>query len=852
MKFLSRLPRLERRNTRGRMRQRRSQPSRPTACFRPRLECLEERTLLSAAATSAALQASYGQLPLAFTVNEGQSASPINYVAHGSGYSIALTAQQAQLSLGQGNTSTTLDLQLVGANASGQAIGQDELITKTNYLTGNDPSKWLTNIANYGQVEYQNVYKGVDAVYSGNQGQLETTFLIHPGASACVIQMQVQGAQSLSLDSQGDLVIHTSGGDVIEQAPIAYQNINGLRQAVSSRFVLEGNNQVVFEVGAYDPSQTLVIDPTLTYSTYLGGADTYNEGIAVDSSGNAYLATGLWPASGGSVEKLNASGTAVIYDTVLTSGTVTAIAVDSAGDAYVLGSGTVATTANAFSTSGPGTFVSELNPTGSGLIYSTYLPGAAISVPEGGPNVLSSPGGGIAVDSAGKIYLTGPAVSGLPTTAGAFQSTFTATGNGNTNAFLAKFDPNLSGSASLVYCTYLGGSVSDEGTGVAVDSSGNAYLTGITASANFPTTAGAFQTKSDGGVFVAKINPSLSGSASLLFSTYLGEGGNSIVTLFGVLFCATGPGIAVDGSGNAYVAGMTGSTNFPTTPGAYQTSNPHDFTNAFVSKLNPTGSQLVYSTYLGALRVGAPHDSNTAATCIAVDGSGNAYVAGFTFSHYFPTVNAIQKSNGSTAGTNAFVTTFNATGSALLFSTYLGGSKFPGPAHDNDVALGIAVDSAGNTYVAGVATSTNFPTTSGAYDTSFPGGSDAGFVTKIDPPADSSSDSPATAALTSGMATGRGQTTTKGARPQGQENSVQLAPSPSDPLFTLIGNNPAVNAPQNVLASLLSEWQSLESALLSRFDALLSMGFGASTHNDTPDTQLRDLLFASLSSSNAM
>jgi hypothetical protein len=364
------------------------------------VEVLEDRSVPSTSPAAApTLAAGYGQLPLAFEVNQGQAAPPVNFLAHGSGYSVSLTAQGAQMNLTKGTASDTLSLRLVGANPSAPAIGQDELISKSNYLIGSDPSQWRTNIANYGQVEYQNVYPGVDALYSGDQGRLETTFLVQPGAHVGIIRMQVQGAQSLALDTQGNLVIHTSGGDVTEQAPVAYQEINGVRQAVSSHYILEGNNQGGFQVGAYDPSQTLVIDPTLSYSTYLNGGGSSGVGvaIAVDGSGDAYVVgtvTGSGAGTLGSrtfVDKLNAAGTALVYQTFLGNTTPlngnnypggSGIAVDAAGDAYMTGlaSSNFPTTANALQptapASGPAGFVTVLDPTGANLLYSTYLPGA--------------------------------------------------------------------------------------------------------------------------------------------------------------------------------------------------------------------------------------------------------------------------------------------------------------------------------------------------------------------------------------------------------------------------------------------------------------------------------------------
>jgi hypothetical protein len=702
---------------------------------RPELERLEDRWVPSTSPTTPGLAASYGQLPLAFEANEGQAAPQINYLSHGSGYTLDLTAQQAALHLtGQGTSPITLTMQLAGSNPAAHAVASDQLITKSNYLSGPDPSRWITNVPNFGEVSYQDVYPGIGVDYHGNQGRLEYDFTVHPGANPGAIQLQFQGQQGMTVDGQGNLVLQTAAGPLLEQAPVAYQvNADGSHNAVASHYVLEGNGQVGFAVGAYDPTKTLVIDPVLSYSTYLGNVGF---AIAVDSSGAAYV-TGV--NGGAFVAKLNPAGTALIYQTYLGSGGVGyGIAVDSSGDAYVTGAGAsnFPTTPNAFSQSGNG-FVSVLNPSGSGLIYSTLLPGV---IGVGAFYQYSS--GGIAVDSAGNAYVTGPAGSGLPTTSTAFQSTDASTG---TNAFLAKFNPALSGTASLVYCTYLGGSSTsgalggDLGTGVAVDGSGNAYVTGQTNSSNFPTTPGAFQTiyGNNGDAFVAKINPSLSGAASLVYSTYLGGSGTDgldpVISFYSkpaggpYLFTPTGPGIAVDSSGNAYVGGFTSSANFPTTAGAYETRIGSGHGVGFVTKLNPTGTQLVYSTYLGINSTKSTFIDaiTTEVTGIAVDASGNAHVTGLTRSTSFPLVNPLQKSLKGSGTADAFVTTLNAAGSGLLFSSYLGGSG-------DDFGLGIAVDGSGSTYLTGITSSSDFPTTAGAYQTAFAGNWD-GFVAKISP-----------------------------------------------------------------------------------------------------------------------
>jgi hypothetical protein len=716
------------------------------AFHRPLLEALEDRTVPSGASL-----ANYGQLPLSFEVNRGQTAAPVNYLARGSGYTLFLSATQATLGLtqqsapkGGPSVEDVLRLGLLGADPAAAVVGLDQLPGVSNYFIGNDPSKWLTNVPNYAKVEYQNVYPGVNLVYYGNQGQLEYDFVLAPGANAGTIRLSVQGAQRVRLDAQGDLVLHTAGGDVAEHAPVVYQTIGGKRQSVAGRFVLEGNGQVGFQVGAYDHRAPLVIDPVLVYSTYLGGSgDNHGFGIAVDGSGDAYI-TGqtsstnfpttpgaFQTTSGGGyyvfVSKLNASGTALVYSTYLggtgtDSGNLTGIAVDSAGDAYVTGSTTAInfpTTQGAVQTSlGQSTgaaFVTKLNATGSGLVYSTYLHGTGPNPYYFGPSATSTYATSIAVDGAGNAYVTGYTIDpSLPTTPNAFQPGDSESGFNLPTAFVTKL--NASGSA-LVYSTYLGGGTGDTAYGIAVDSAGDAYVTGATESADFPTTTGAFQPTNTSGTylgndsglgFVTEFNPS---GTALVYSTYLG--GYSGVG-------DSGQAIAVDATGSAYVTGYAGDPDFPITPGAFQTT---DANSAFVTKLNPSGSALVYSTFLGG--------NVTLGRAIAVDTSGNAYVTGSITSMSFPTKNALQGYGGNV---DAFVSELNASGSALLFSTFLGGSG-------GDIGYGIALDSADNIYVTGDTNSTNFPATAGAYQTAYGGSGSTydAFVARINPTASSPS-----------------------------------------------------------------------------------------------------------------
>jgi hypothetical protein len=656
---------------------------------------------------------SFINLPMYFETNQGQTDAQVKFLSRSPGNILFLTPSRAVLVLTKRETEssgTVLSMAFAGAHRRPHISGREQLPGKVNYFVGNDPRKWRTNIATYGKVLYRDLYPGIDLVYYGRRGQLEYDLVIRPGADLRNIVLEFRGAERLEVDARGDLVMHTEVGVIRQRKPVVYQEINGARREIVGSYALKGKHRVGFKVAAYDASRPLVIDPVLFYSTYLGGSfDEHGEGIAVDSTGNAYVTGGTtssdFPTTPGAysttfgccvgvsnhvfVTKLNPLGSApLIYSTYIGANGDDfgiGIAIDTLGNAYVTGrtGNNFPTTPGAFQTTFGGgnydAFVTKLNPTGSALVFSTYLGGSGNEF-----------GSGIAVDGLGNAYLTGQTSSiDFPTTLGAFQTSFGGGGGINPlDAFVTKLNPL--GSAPLVYSTFLGGSSNDVGTGIAVDGLGNAYVTGYTGSTNFPTTPGAFQTTYGGGVdaFVTKLNPL--GSAPLVYSTFLGGSSGD-----------QGRGIAVDGSGNAYVTGFTGSTNFPTTLGAFQTSYGGNG-DAFVTKLNPAGSApLVYSTYLG----GSNEDVGGG---IAVDSSGNAYVTGYTFSTNFPTTsNAFQPTSG--GAPDAFVTKLNPGGAPLVYSSYLGGSGF-------DRAFGIAVDSFGNAYVTGD-TSGSFPTTPGAFQT---------------------------------------------------------------------------------------------------------------------------------------
>lgn len=665
----------------------------------------------------------YGNLPLSFEANQGQTNSRVRFLSRGSGYTLFLTSNEAVLALSKpsakkaptsdrklqhSNGTAALRMELVGANPSASITGLEQLPGRSNYFIGNDPTKWRTDVPTYKKVAYQGIYPGTDLVYYGNQRQLEYDFVVAPGADPRKIRLRIEGARNLKLDSHSNLVLLTGGGQVLLHTPEIYQEFDGKRQSIGGSWGLGKRHEVGFQIGEYDRTKSLVIDPVLVYSTYLGGSSfDLATGIAVDSSGNAYVVgftkSPNFPTEnafqavleGGEnafVTKFNAAGDTLAYSTYLGGSRfdrANSIGVDATGNAYVAGETDSRDfpTENAFQADLKGTvnaFLTKISADGNALVFSTYLGGRGVDDATG-----------VAVDPSGNAHLTGATSSPDFPVANALQPT--CGGGCGRNAFVTEF--NAAGS-ELVYSTYLGGNLSDEASGVAVDVQGNTYVTGFTTSPNFPT-VNAFQPSLKGSlnVFVAKIN---SEGSELVFSTYLGGSGND-----------DGRGIAVDTSGNAYVVGFTHSSDFPLI-NPFQSTFAQQGT-AFIAKFNACGNSLAYSTYLG----GSVIDG---AQGVAVDTSGDAYVTGWTHSIDFPTANAFQPNCGGDCLDNAFITEFNSAGDALIYSSYLGGSGY-------DFGEAIAVDSSGEAFVTGYTNSVDFPTLS-PFQSSLAGFQNA-FVTKI-------------------------------------------------------------------------------------------------------------------------
>ena len=647
----------------------------------------------------------YSRRPLSFEPNRGQADRRARFLARGSRYSLALTRRGALLSLarGEGKPPALLRLGFAGASARARLTPVGRLPGKVNYFSGKDRSRWHANVPTYSKVRHRNLYPGIDGLYYGRGGRLEYDLLLAPHADPEQILLRFGGAK-LRLAGNGDLILRVGGETIRQLRPVAFQRVGGSRRPVRSRYELLGGGGVGILLGRYDRARPLVIDPVLVYSTYLGGSgDDQGHGIAVDAAGNAYVtgSTGssnfprqdpLQGTYGGNVDdafvtKFDPSGSTLVYSTFLGGGggdNAHAIRVDGAGNAYVTGitgSGDfpVANALQATIGGGADAFLTKLNPTGSALVYSTFLGGTG-----------SDQGLGLAVDGAQSAYVTGITGSSNFPTANALQGML----GGTEDAFVTKF--NASGNA-VVYSTYLGGSVHDAGTAIALDGANNAHVIGETSSTNFPT-ANALQNMNGGlsDAFVSKLNAP--GSA-LVYSTYHGGSADEY-----------GVGAAVDGTG-AYVTGYTESANFPTA--APEQPMPGGLGDAFVSKLSPSGGAYLYSTYLGGSAV-------ETAQGIAVDGAGDAYVTGLTRSTNFPVAAAFQAMSG--AGDDAFVTRFNAGGSAHVYSSYLGGVG-------NERGYGIAVGSAGTAYVTGGTESANFPLRESLQTD--PGGGEDAFVTKI-------------------------------------------------------------------------------------------------------------------------
>lgn len=662
----------------------------------------------------------------------------------------------------------TVRMQFMGANPQAQIRGDSELSGKINYLVGNDPAQWHAGVPIFAKVRVEEIYPGIGLVYYGNQQQLEYDFNVAPGANPDAMQIHFDGVDKITINAQGELILGLNGGEIRQPKPIIYQMANGARREIDGGYRLENTHTVAFAIGNYDHTLPLVIDPILNYSTFFGG----NAGeiawavkvVNVGTNGYVYVAgqtfsskfTNNVPLStpgayqtnynGGTqagdafVAKFDSLGSNLLYFTYLGGSgddAAYALTVDTTGDAYVTGY-TVSTNfpvTNAIpggaAIGGPvdrfshtylaDAFVAELGADGSNLIYSTYLGGAGADAAYG-----------IALDSSNNAYVTGFTYStNFPTSTNAFQKHLGVTNSVfssyyNANAFVSEIG---AGGTNLLYSSFLGGTNYDWGRGIAVDSSNYIYVTGFTASTNFPTTNavqqqlisvtyttnsaptneifttnivngyllnGATNQTFNYDAFVTKFNPSFAG---LVYSTFLGGTNNDEAN-----------SIAVDSVGNAYVTGWTVSTNFPNTfsnSNLYNGLNNNFYysynvtTNAFLTQItwNGTNAGIGYSAVFGGTNLNVDVGNG-----VAVDAFGDAFVVGSTTSTNFPTTNTLGLLRATNSGGNdVFVIAFNTNATALLYSAHLGGSS-------DDFGYGIALDPLGNAYVVGQTLSTNFPT----------------------------------------------------------------------------------------------------------------------------------------------
>jgi hypothetical protein len=659
----------------------------------------------------------FAKLDLGFEPNRGQAAAGVAYLAHGPGYGIALTPDGVSLALPaaaatQPAAADRVHLHFAGATPDSTLQGTDLLPGTSNYFRAGAQPLHLTDVPTFAAVT-QDLGAGLSVVYHGNGPNLQFDFHVSPGTDPAAVRIAYEGARDATVEAQGQLTLHLASGQaLVVQAPVLYQTAaDGTRQSVAGGYVVQDDGSIGFHVGPYDPSRELVLDPTLSLSSYLGGSNTDNgNAIAVDGAGDIYLvggtssanfptanaydstlATGMGDAF---LTKVSASGV-ILFSTYLGGVNLTqneaglAVAVDAAGSAYLTGqagSSDFPTTSGAYQTSLSGTsdaFVTKFAPAGNALVFSTLL---------GGSSTESGRAIGVAADDS--VFVAGQTASTNFPTASPAQS---SNGGGN-DGFVTKLKPDGSG---LVFSTYAGGSGTDDLRGLAVDTSGRVVVVGTTASTGLGT-SGAYQT-------------SLSGTQDILVRRYTAAGALDWSSYLGGSGTEWGNAVGLDSSGHVYVAGFTQSSGLATS-GAYQTalSGGQD---ALVAQLSADGSTLGWLSYLGG-------GNTEEATGLGVDLSANVYVAGLTNSQSpsgFPTSNAVQSSYGGSTH-DAFITAFNAGGASVAWSTYLGGNG-------DDTAAGLALDLDNNVYVTGSTASGNLTTVS-PFQGTLGGGTDA-FLAKL-------------------------------------------------------------------------------------------------------------------------
>jgi hypothetical protein len=708
------------------------------------LVCTLTQTATAKLPAAAPPQVSYENVPISFEVNQGQTDKRVVFLGHGFFFtpeSVVVNLpikESSNAPLRSGERSyLAVRMSFAGTAHPAVVMGDGELGSRSHYLIGH-PSNWHTDVPHCARVRYRQVYPGVDMVFYGSGHDLEYDVVLAPGADVKQVRLRFEGAEMLEVDPNGDLILHTKGGDIRQLRPRVYQAVRGRQLSVKGKYVLRAANEAGFELGAFDHSKPVVIDPVLRWSTYLGGSsDDHIAGIALDGTEHAFVAgttqSPNFPTTPGVIQrtfagnavafvsKFTRNGSGLLYSTYFGGTNCVAVArairVDNSGNAYITGDtgcGNFPVTSTAYQktlTGSTDAFAVKLNYLGTRFIYATYL---------GGND--EEEGWSIALDSAGSAYVTGLTGSpDFPVTPGAIQ--MAPSFSGFTDAFVTKLSPE---GGSIVYSTYLGGPPPStehaprrvqRGTSIKVDSSGSAYVMGKTNSSQFPVTAGAFQTTFggfgqgyNGDVFVTKFNPA---GTAFVYSTYLG--GEDDENLDGDL--------AIDSAGNAYITGQSLSGDFPTTPGAFRSPAS---CGPFLTKLNSAGTGLVYSAHWD----GGGHCINAFGSGVAVDSQGHAYVIGSTAQEWpeFPFRRAFQTWIGGPyeSPLNGFVMKMNPLGTAIDYSSLLGGTGLI------DLGYRIVLDASNSAYVTGQTESTDFPVTQFAFQKSNGGNFDS-FVAKIVP-----------------------------------------------------------------------------------------------------------------------
>lgn len=644
-----------------------------------------------------------GGTSLYFEPNRGQASAGVVAVSRGGGFLTLMTGRETYYL--NANTPLPVGMELLGAGKPEAVEFEGKLKGVSNYFYGKDPANWQTDVPHYAKVRLKGVYPGIDLVYYSTDHRMEYDFVVAPGADPRKIRMAWNGISGSKIDENGDLVLETAAGNIRHKRPVVYQEVDGVRVAVNGRYTDEGAHQYAFALGEYRQELALTIDPSIFYSTYLGGSLVDDViGLTVDQQGNAYVTGNTRSANfplqsplpnaqfagntDGFISKVSAAGQDLFYSTFVGGNlddSVNGVAVDSAGNAYIAGetsSDNFPTTTNPYQKDLKGLadmFATKLNPSGNQLLYSTYV----------GEFDAEERAQAVAVDTAGNIIIAGFTTTfAFPTTEGAYDRTF----NGATDIILVQL--NATGQ-QLVFSTYFGGNSHDLPRGLAVDGAGEIYMAGYTQSVDFPTTEGAFQRTFRGiqDAFLARFSQS---GKRLVFSTLLGGSGQEVAF-----------GLSIEPGGRLLVAGQTTSTDFPTTTGAYQTTM-RGVTNAYVTRFNSVGSKLIASTMIGTTSV------DYASSVRSVD-AGYLLMTGFSNSNSFPTTGDAWQFSGGTAG-DGVVSVFTPMLNQLVFSTVLGGPLV------DEVKLSASVPG-GDVILAGV-TGGGIPVTAEAFDQTSNGAQD--------------------------------------------------------------------------------------------------------------------------------